>query len=234
MAKGSRKKKQVYGKTTVTAVGKLVFPRIDKAEPFQEGQEPKFSAHVVCKTDTPKNQELIQDIEAVGLKAFGEAWTTDPNMYRPYMTGEKVVENIKANGGEPSENTIALYDGHIRILAKGDGSKEPPDCYLADKSKLPRRPGNEDDLKNIRETYYDGAFVRLAVTPYSFNTGKNKGVALILKGVQFVKDGERLRGINLEDAFSSSIEEDDFFEDETAGAFSDDAEEEAAVGDINV
>lgn len=200
MAKVKTGKKGLFGKTIITPVGRLVFPSIAKPKPFQEGQAKKYSCHLVVN-QSPKLDELINEI----IKLRTEYFKSDSSdIYLPFEKGEDVLKKI----AEPSDQTVVLYSDRVRLIAKGSEDKEPPKCYLADKSQMPRRSGSEEDLKRIDETFYPGAFVRLAVTPFTFVTGKNKGIGLILKGVQFYKDGDRLGGVDIDKAFDEGFSDD--------------------------
>jgi hypothetical protein len=223
-AKGSNKKKSssVFGQTLVTAPGRVMFPHFDVAVPF-ENNPPKYSGMLILK-DSETLDKLQKEINDVGTKAFGEAFLTDGKYYKPIVTGEEVMAKSEKARAE-------LYEGNFRLLAKGAEDKEPPKCYLADKSLMPRRPGNEDDLKSIAQQFYAGCYARFAVTPFSFNVGNSIGVGLILKGVQFVKDGDRLGAADLDSVFAEDFGSDYEFEDETDSAFSEDAGD---VSEINV
>lgn len=205
-------KRSVFGATLVTPVGRLCFPAIARPEAFQEGAQKKFSAMLVVNTGA-KVQEILDEVKVVGEKAFGEKFLTKDAFYKPYMDGGAVLGRIE----DPSETVKSLYSGRVRLIARGASDKEPPRCLLADKSQLPRRPGNEEDLKVIESTFYPGCFARIAVTPFSFDTGANKGVGLILKGIQFYKDGDRLGGADLDTAFSSEFGEDGHWEEDASG-----------------
>lgn len=224
-------KKSQFGKTIITPMGRLIFPSLSRATSFQEGQEKKFTATIVCNPG-PKLDELGTEVRTVGQKAFAAKFE-QPEYYKPICDGAEVLSRI----AEPTENTMALYTGRMRVLAKGSENKEPPKCYIFTPgskvaSLLPRRPGNEQDLKAIEETFYAGCFCRLAVTPFSFVTGKNKGVGLILKGIQFIKDGERIGGANLDAAFEEDVADDDWG-DEVSVGFSGDEDTGAEITDLS-
>lgn len=237
MAKSSNgKKKNVWGKLLTTPPSRLVFPAIGIAIPFREGQEARFKAQLVCNPGE-KLTALIAQIEEVGLKAFGEKWATDSKYQRPYSTGEQTIANWQEAHAdkEPSENFVKLYTGRFRLTTSCSGDRDAPECRLADRSLMPRRPGNGDDLKNIEQVFYGGAFVRCAVTAFSYVEGKNRGVALLLKGIQFIQEGARLGVENLENVFAEEAGEIGEWDDEVSSALGDDdGEEAAALAEMNV
>lgn len=219
--------KKAWGKTHHTGVGRLIFPSIDEPTAFTDENgkakgEKKFSASVVVPP-SDNLSAIMADIDAVGRKAFPD-WDENQDYYRPIVTGESILERSeKANED--------LYKGKFRILAKGAEDKDPPQCYLADKSLMPRRPGNVDDLKRIKETFYEGCYARLAVTPFAFRVGDSEGVGLIFKGIQFVKDGAKLGRVDIGQLFEAEFG--DIPEDEVGAGFSEPAEGET-VTDVNI
>jgi len=254
MAKaGQGKHKQVFGKTIVTAPGRLVFPSIDAPSALEGQDKKKYQASLVQK---PEHADpLIKEIEEVGAKAFGAAWSSTEKTsdgrekrslyFRPYATGEQVIAKIREKAAdraeehneepkEVSENVIKLYTGKVRIVARGDEKKNPPDCYTINKEKMLRRPGNEDDARNIKELFYPGCYAQLCVTPFSYVFGDKKGVGLIFKGIKFAKDGDRLDTIDVGAAFeaaSGAFDDESFWseeeESEAGAAFNNEEEDEA-------
>jgi len=210
--KGGRNFRNVYGKTMVTPVGRLVFPRVARPEPFTDGAEEKFSASVVCKPSDRLN-ELLSEIQRIKALSFGDA-----EVSMPTMTGEEVLE-LSEKASE------ALYAGKYRVSAKSAGDKEPPKCYLADRALMPRRPGNENDVQDIDRQFYAGAWVRLCVTPFTYHVGASKGVSLILRGIQFIKDGDKLGQADIDAEFAANEAEEGYeWEDEVGDTFCDDYE----------
>lgn len=209
--KAAPKHKTVFGKDIVTPKGILMFPTIARPEAFQEGQADRYSATIILNKGD-KLKALLEQIDEVGIKAFGDKYKDAAVIRRPYLSGEEVIAKIldRHEGDDEyqiSEGTMKRYTDRVQLAAHGAGDKEAPKCYLAARSVMPRRPGNEADLQAIEQQFYGGAFVRLAVTPFSYVTGANRGVGLIFKGVQFVADGERIGGADLDSAFGTEVEE---------------------------
>src|SRR6187455_313752 len=111
--------KFIFGKTFNSDPGRLMFPQVAKAKAF-ENNKPKYSAGIVVKP-SPRTTEIIEEIESVGLKAFGEKWKKSPDKFlKPYMSGEEVIEKIKEKGKKVSEKTMQLYAGKIWISANAN------------------------------------------------------------------------------------------------------------------
>jgi hypothetical protein len=101
-------------------------------------------------------------------------------------------------------------------LKKGDDKEDPMyqgRLFITPRSKdAPKYVNGKRELIDPEEIYA-GCYARVMVTAGSFSMG-SRGVALYLKAVQFVKDGERLSGaeaINLDDF--GDIEGDDWSDD---------------------
>jgi hypothetical protein len=194
--------KPTFGQTWRTFPGRLIFPHIARASTFKPGQEEKFSASLILKP-SPRLTEILEDIEKTGSKAFSD-W--DESYYRPIISGEQCMEKSEKCRAE-------LYAGNYRLLCKGSLTNKkgealaPPACYLADGSKMPRGPGNEEHLKAIEHQFYPGCYCIVGITPFAFDVGNSKGVGLIFKGIKFIKDDTRLVGADIEAVMA---EDDDF------------------------
>lgn len=202
-----------YGATIKTFPGKLIFPNVAKPGDFQGDNRMKFSASLILKP-SERMTELLTEIDKVGSKSFSDWATGDYN--KPVLTGEECME--KSDACRPE-----LYKGNFRLTAKVGLESfkgkplDPPACYLADGSKLPRRPGNEDDLRMIEETYYPGCYCTVAVSPMSYSKGNVQGVGLVFKAIRFIKDGTRLTGADVEGLMTDDEEigSDYDFDDDT-------------------
>lgn len=80
------------------------------------------------------------------------------------------------------------------------------------------QPGVVDVRGNIAslDVIYSGCYVRAIITFYAFNTNGNKGIAVGLQGLQFIRDGEPLGGrVNVAAEFGAfegaAAEDDDLF-----------------------
>lgn len=228
------KQKQEWGGTHQTYPGRGMFLNLARPKniPSIANSTPRYSASVIVKPN-PKLDELMKDIDTVGEKKFGKAWFEDSNAFRPIESGDDVIARIRAKDAEkpPSQGTIDLYAGKYVIRANaGVGSdKEPPRIYLAGGSPPPqmlRRIGNEADLDAIAQQFYDGCYITMAVSPYTFYNSKNNwGVTLLLRAVKFIRDGQRIGAPDLDSVMSHDEDvPEDFYMDEVDSAMADENE----------
>lgn len=223
--------KQHYAETLNTKPGILMFPNIAYAKPFKENDSKKhFGASVICKP-SDRTEKIIAAINDIGFKSFGQDWYDNPRLYnKPFLTGEEVI--AKSDKVAQNETLVKLYTGKIVFRAKSKEDKEPPAAYLSGNERMPRRPGNVDDLKSIEHQFYAGAIGLISLTPFSYQDSKNSmGVSAILKAIKFVQDGPRLTGVDLDALMAADdfSDEDIDFED----VVSNDAKAES-VEDANV
>lgn len=155
----------------------LSFPHILEPNTSLEGAKPKYGCALLMDADSQEAKAIEVSILATAKDAFG-------------AKGEKVVANMKAKGKYPLKDgnlkeELAGYAGRLYINANS-GIVIP--CYGRD----PKVKLNEQE---IREMMYAGATVNAVVSfyKYSHKTGGD-GVGIGLKGLQFVKDGDRLSG----------------------------------------
>jgi hypothetical protein len=154
----------------------LSFPHILEPNTSLEGAKPKYGCALLMDKDSQEAEAIETSIAAVAKEAFG-------------AKGEKVVAGMKAKGKFPLKDgdlkeELAGYAGRLFINANS-GIVIP--CYKRDRTKM-----NEQE---IREMMYAGATVHAIVSfyKYSHKTGGD-GVGIGLKGLQFVKGGDRLSG----------------------------------------
>lgn len=219
MAKNGKFKPE-FGKTLKTFKGRLLFPSLANPTDFEGDGRMKYRCSLILKP-SERMTEILEEVERVGTKTFGKDWGT-PKCNKPILTGEECMERSDKCREE-------LYAEHYRLTASRGLESfqgkplEPPTCYLADGSKMPRRPGNADDLKMIEQVFYPGALCVCAVTPFSYQKGKVQGVGLTLKAIRFMADAPRLSGEDVEGLMAS---------DEDSGSW--EFEDEADLGSSEV
>lgn len=155
----------------------LSFPHILEPNTSLEGAKPKYGCALLMDAGSQEEAAINAMIVETAKESFG-------------AKGEKVVAGMKAKGKYPLKDgnlkeELAGYAGRLYINANS-GVVVP--CYGRD----PRVKLNEQE---IREMMYAGATVNAVVSfyKYSHKTGGD-GVGIGLKGLQFVKDGDRLSG----------------------------------------
>jgi len=146
----------VFGSETVTPRGRLVF--FDFVTPNTAAKHPnnKFPSdrHDVTLI-IPKDTDLGKLSEEC-KRVAKEAFKTTEGIELPFADGD--------------EKSMSCMSGHIVIRAK---SKKQPILVDDNKTKL----SSEDDIRG-------GMQSRLIVTPFSYTSGRTKGVTLLLKKAQ--------------------------------------------------
>lgn len=167
-----KKKGQPY---IVMPPGRLSFPRLDKAEYFnekkQEGRK-TFSAACLYVKGTNLDQARLA-VRNTAVDFFGS--DLRPGMHNPIFDAD----------ADPDKASLEGYPGHFYITAK---SETRPGLWLPDLSAF---TGTVDE---IMEKFYAGCWVRLKVQPFGFDEGKNKGVAWALGAIQWIKNDTPFSG----------------------------------------
>lgn len=152
----------------------LSFPHILEPNTSLEGAKPKFGCALLMDPASQEAKAICATVDATARAEFG-------------AKGERVIAGMKAKGKYPLKDgnlkdNLAGYAGCMFINANS-GVKIP--CYTPDRRKM-----NDEE---IRDMMYAGAVVNAIVVfyKYSHKTGGD-GVGIGLKGLQFVKDGDRL------------------------------------------
>jgi hypothetical protein len=170
-------------KTYTTPTGRLSFPAVFHPEPaLEEGKDPRFAATLILD----KSEDLSQ-LQAMIDQVILDKWGKKPpaGLKRPIRDGAE------------KPDTAGLGDKVWFFAARS--ARKPP---VVDAHKV----GITDE-----EKVYGGCYARLNVTPFAFDKGLSKGVALALNAVQIIRDGE---------PFASVVDVDEVFGevDEAAGS----------------
>lgn len=176
----------------VKAQGRLSYPNLFTARAANENAKPKYGATLLIpKTDTATVQRVQAAIDAavqdgVDRRIFKTPIDPSATKYPPLRDGDKPNDSGEQRGDE--------FAGHWFISAKAPGDKPRPAVVDA----------NVQPIMSEAEIY-PGCYVNMFVEFYSYDQSGNKGIAASLRGVQFVRDGERLGGEQLEaeDMFST-------------------------------
>jgi hypothetical protein len=180
---------------------RLSFPEITKPKAFQEGQTPKYQATFLLnpsdKEGAAQIKMLQQEIKAVLTEHYG----------KDIPKGIKLC--LKDNAKEEKE--YAGYEGQWFVSTSNTARPG-----LAGRD--PRIPLNAED---IEELFYPGAVVNGTLTLWVQDNQYGKRVNANLRGIQFVKNGERLGGVAPVEA-ESEFDVIDGLDDDDSGAFLDD------------
>ncbi len=164
-----------------TPIGRLSFPHVFRPElALEEGKQPQFACGLIFDEGVD-----LSVLEKMIEDCIKEQW------------GNKRPAGLKLpirNGAE-KPHIAGLGEGTRFITARS--LRKPP---VVDANKV----GITDEA-----VIYGGAYGKINLTPYAFDKGLSKGVALALNAVQFIRDGE---------PFGSVVDVDSAFGDETEAA----------------
>lgn len=199
--------------------GRLSFPKLDKAKPFEEGQEPRYEATSLLDPSDAKGLESIKLLLTTAANLGKEKWGVVPlaiqKLAAEFVPGTKPVDlnKVKDDGIELAfysgtakadsveTDTYESYRGMLVVPSHQYVSKPKP--KIVDRKKNEVEPGEEG-------WPYGGCYVVHYITLWT-QTNLKKRIGTNLKGIQFDRDGE---------AFGAGAEmaEEDFeaLEDEAA------------------
>lgn len=151
-----------------------------------EGSEPKYS--MSC---------LIDESDEVTVAKVNAAIGAAMEVGKRKKWGGKIPANCKMplHSGSIERPDDPAYAGKLYFNAS---SKDAP--QIVDR----RKQTITDPL-----AVYSGAYYNVSVNAYPFSASGNKGVAIGLGNIQFVKDGERLGGRSTADSDFDVLDSDD-------------------------
>lgn len=191
-----KEKAKATSTLVITGVVRWSYLQVWEPKAIKEGDKPKYSVQLVI----PKSDK-----------------TTIAKITKAYEIAREQGKSTKWNGSIPAQVKLPLRDGDIEkpndAVLKG--------CYFMAASS-DTQP-NVIDIHNNKifdqTSVYSGCYGRASINlyPYNFNN-MNKGVAVGLNNLQFVKDGEPLGGRNTaEYDFSLEPLDDMDLDDDLAG-----------------
>lgn len=165
----------------IKAYGRLSYLRIDKPEPFQEGQTPKFQATVLFDPSDVEQAKTIAVIKAAAQKLYQDKWGEVPVGRKPpcYGLGDKLD---KIPDG---------YKGMFYVRLSNDARPG-----VANRAGRPVAPGE-------KEFPYSGSYGNVNFTLWTQDNKYGKRINGNLIAIQFVKDGSAFgRGpVSVDDEF---------------------------------
>lgn len=178
---------------------RLSFPKLFKAEAFEEGNKPRYSARFLVEPGSANDKAIKKAIQDVAVEAFKDK-------------AKKTIDNLRGNSQKfcyvPSEREET--EGLMVLSANRNEDSGPP--AVVDKN--PNRKLTQQDGKP-----YAGCYVNATVDIWA-QTGKYTGIRAALIGVQFAADGEAFGG-----APATAEDFDDLSDGEDDGADFDDEDD---------
>ncbi len=148
------------------------FLNVFKAVSYNNG-DPKYGVQLIV----PKDHKGLEAFEKAVLEVAKEKFPSK-------VKGSKISASLKMplrDGDIERDEYPDIYENTYFFSAS---SSRRPQVFDRDKSALA-----EDD-----GVMYSGCYVNASLNVYAFDVQGNKGVAVGLNGLQFVKDGEPLGG----------------------------------------
>lgn len=180
--------------TVTTGKVRFSYAKVAKPEAQTPGQEPKYTmAVLIPKSDTATKAAIDAAIEAAAIAGVAGKW----------------------GGTRPTRPAVTMYDGDG--LKPKSGEPYGPECkghWVLNCSARAERPPFVVDARNqpiigieqIAKEIYSGAYGRVNLTFYAYNTNGNRGIGCGLNGVQKLEDGEPLGGgVTAEEAFGAPV-----------------------------
>ena len=180
----------------ITPLVILSYPHLDKPQPADEGQTPKYSAALIVLPGTledPAEKAKFDAIQEALIKA-GRA-----------KFGEKFEQMLKSDGFKKCirrDGAAKNYPGDIYFNAR---SANQPGLVYSHAEPGTTKPARVPQEK-VKEVFYPGAIVRASVSAFAFDNKGGKGISLGLNNMQFVRDGDRLDNrTKAEDEFAADL-----------------------------
>ena len=178
-------------KRVITPVGRLVHSALFEKDSFKDEKgreaEPRYKVELAFEPDDVA--ELEEAVVAAAVAEWGtkaEADYDEGRIRSPLLDGNELTKAREEKGKKGD-----AYAGKVVVRASTtfnkNGENAPGGVYVCDENAV------EIDFAN-RGKIYNGAYVVAIVSPSAYSISGERGVTLYLQGVQFVKDGERLRG----------------------------------------
>lgn len=153
---------------------RLAFSRdLFKAGSMNEGENPTFSSTFLIPKDDPQNKMISDEIARVAK----EKWAAKAEInLKALYAGDRVCH--KDGDLKPD------FDGFAGCMSLKSSNKVAPTVIDRDRSKLTESSGRP----------YAGCYVNANVEIWAQDNGFGKRINAVLRGVQFVRDGDAFTG----------------------------------------
>ena len=185
--------------TLITPVFRVSYPNVFKPKRNDLSGKDEYSVVMLFDKKTAKTE--LKELYALAKKAAEDKWGVGKipkKLKTPFKDGDQKNADLIADG----KNANPTYEGMIFINAKS--------TYA---------PGVVNAKREIildASEFYGGCYARAQVSVYAYDTKGNQGVAIGLRHIQKVKDGDPFGNrTSPEDAFSP-IDETTSLADNTA------------------
>lgn len=171
--------------TKVVVPYRISFANIWSPKATLSGEEKYSVSCIIPKSDKKTLMAIHKAIEAAKEDGKSKKW------------GGKIPPNLK----------LPLRDGDID--RPDDESYADAMFFNASSKDAPQIVDRRVQPITDPMTVYSGCYCNVSVNAYAFSVSGNRGVAMGLGNIQFLKDGERLSGKASADADFEAVEEDE-------------------------
>lgn len=181
-------------KKITTPEFRVSYPTVYKAEKANDEAKAKFSVQMLfrIKADPNKPEEMVANLTE--LKAAIEAeivnrWGADKTKWPVKNMGTAESPVWTSALRMPFRAGAEKGHGDEIIISSATSMQKPGVVYphAGPDGKVVMIPAESGD-------FYAGCFAKATVVPYSYDVKGNKGVALGLRNIQKIRDGEALGG----------------------------------------
>ena len=174
-----------FSATKMVIPCRISFANIWEPKAINGGDEKYSVSCLIPKSDKKTLARIQKAVEAAKEDGKARKW------------GGKIPPNLK----------LPLRDGDID--RPDDENYE--DCYFLNASSKDAPQVVDRKVNPVLDPMmvYSGCYCNVSVNVYAFNANGNRGVAVGLGNIQFVRDGERLSGKASADADFDALEDDD-------------------------
>lgn len=168
------------------------YPALDKPKQFEGKGDAEFSVTMLISKKDPKVALLKEKIRNAMIEKFGtdqKKWSISPSQpwWNPLRDGDQEKPDNPAYRGMYFVKAKAKEDKRPQVISSDGAAIEP-------------------------SAIYPGCYCRASLIAYAYEFKGKRGSGFALKGIQFVRDGERLDNADVSGEFDS-VEQTDGSED---------------------
>jgi hypothetical protein len=183
-------------KKLISPLVRLSYPHLAKPQPGKNGGNPKYSAVGVIEAETLADATEKARLDAIKAEMVEVGRAKWPGKFDSFVKSDGFKKGLRTD-------TADKYpDGSMFFSARATNQPGLVYGYADPTTKKPAIV----PVELIQKVFYPGAYVRMLVSVFGFETDGNRGLSFGLEGIQFVKDGERMDGrVAAEDAFEVDL-----------------------------
>lgn len=168
--------------TRIRIHARLAFPRLNKPEAFNEGDDNKrYSASFIIDKGTPDFEKVVNAMKAAAIGKWGEE-----KGLKQYQQLVKSLKVCLINGDDKPD--VESFHGHFVVNAAAQPGKPPSLVYTKDGQNV--RIADRENQTII----YSGCYVNVILNIWAQDNNYGKRINASISGVQFAGKGDPLGG----------------------------------------